>query len=185
MPPAAAAVGGLASLIGGAAAGAASVIGAVGSAGLSAVGGIAGTGASVLGGIVSGAGSLLFGEKPGLTTAQQMALEAEPGYYGTSGKSFLASLPAAASRTVDYLGNLIPTAAGIYQQFAPPRAEPARVGAVPLVPAPAISRSALPILGAQTPVYLRTGTPAPAPAIPNYLIYIGLAVLALFLLRKK
>ena len=222
MPPALAVVGGIASAIGGAAAGTAGLIGAVGSAGLSALGGVAsgaaglasgivGTGASVLGGIVSGAGSLLFGKE--LTTAEQMALEAEPGYYDTAGRGILASLPAAASKTIDYLGKLAPSALGIYQTFSRPEAEiPAKAGAVPLTKAqiqaraipsmptwaipsitakalpsvsiPTITKSALPVLGAQTPVYMRTGTPAPA-AIPNYLIYIGLAILALFLLMKK
>ena len=182
MPPVGAAIAGIGSLISGAAAGAAGL--AAGAA--SAVGTIAGKGVSALGGLASGAGGLLFGAPaPGLTVGQKMAAMAEPAYYETAGAGILGGVSAAATSTIDYLGNLIPKAAGIYEVISPPKeAEvPTAAKTIPPVPAPAITKSQLPILGAQKPMILTTGMPA-KPEV-NYMLYIGLAILALFFLSKK
>lgn len=134
-------------------------------------------------GVVSGTGAALFGG--GLTVAQKMGSIAEPGYYDSG---VLGSLPAAAASTVDYLGNLAPKAAGIYQMISPPKkAEvPTAARAIPTVPTlstPLIAKSSLPIFS-QQPATMTIGAAA-KPEAPNYMLYIGLAVLALFLLRKK
>jgi len=134
--------------------------------------------------VVSGAGAALFGG--GLTVGQKMSAIAEPGYYDSG---ILGGLPAAATSTVDYLGNLIPAVTGIYQMISPPKkAElPTAAKTIPTAPTPTITptitKSQLPILSTQAPMIMTTG--AAAKTEPNYLLYIGLAILALFLLRKK
>lgn len=147
----------------------------------SAAGAVAGAGVSALGGLVGGIGGLVFGQ--GLTVGQQMAAIAEPAYYETAGAGIL-GVASATSQTVDYLGNLMPTALGIYQQIAPPKIEAPATAAkvIPSVPAPTITRTALPIIS-QQPAIMTIG--AAAKPEPSYLLYIGLAILALFLLRKK
>ena len=179
MPPVGAAVVGIGSLIGGAATGAAGLAGAAASA----ISGVASLGVSALGSLASGVGGLLFG--PGLTVGQKMAAIAEPAYYETAGAGILGGVSAAATSTIDYLGNLLPKAAGIYQVISPPKEAEAPPAAkvIPSVPAPAITKSALPILGTQAPMILTTGVPTRE--APNYLIYIGLAILVLFLLSRK
>ena len=133
-------------------------------------------------GVASGVGGLLFGAPAGLTVSQQMAAIAQPGYYG--GVDVLGGVTASAIKTVDYLGNLAPTALGIYRQIVPPTAPaPTPAGAIPPVTAPAITRPILPTLSTPAPIVMTTGAAA-KPEL-NYLLYIGLAVLALFLLRKK
>ncbi|MBA7518472.1 hypothetical protein ES705_10542 [subsurface metagenome] len=175
MPPVAAAVVGIGSLIGGAAVGAA---------------GLAGAAASAVGGLAGGVGSLLFGAGqagvPVMAGGEMGALaaaSAAPATIGTAG--ILGTLPAAVSGTIGYLGDIIPSAVGLGQIFKPPEkiGVPPTAKALP-VPAPAISKSALPVLGAPAPpVILRTG--AAAKPAPDYILLIGLAVLALFLLRRK
>lgn len=158
---------------------------------LSTVGSVAGAAASMAtsvlsgaAGVVGGAGGLLFGAPAaGLTVGQQMAAIAEPGYYGAGGVDVLGGVAASAVKTVDYLGNLAPAAAGIYQIISPPKVgAPATATAIPTVTAPTITRTILPTLS-QQPKIMTVG--AAAEPEPNYLLYIGLAVLALFLMRKK
>lgn len=171
---------GIASLIGGA---------------VSVVGTVAGAGVSALGGLASGVSGLVFGT--GLTVGQQMAAIAEPAYYDTAGIGILGGVASATAKTVDYLGNLAPTALGIYQLFGKEspieeiiKTTMAKIEApvmarvpVPSVSAPAVTGPALPILGAQAPVVVTIEAP-PKPE-PNYLLYIGMAVLVLILSRKK
>ena len=188
---------GVASLIGGAV----NVAGAV----VSTVGTVAGAGVSALGGLASGVSGLVFGTGlTGLTVGQQMAAIAEPAYYDTAGIGVLGGVTSATSKTADYLGNLMPTALGIYQLFGKEspieeiikttmaKIEAPVLARVPVpsvpapaitVPAPAITGPALPILGAQAPVVVTIEAP-PKPE-PNYLLYIGIAALILILLRKK
>jgi hypothetical protein len=93
-----AALGGLASGAASLAGGAVSALGTAGGflaetaigAGGAVLGGIGQIGGGIIdtaGGIVSGAGEVLFGggtAEPGLTIGEQMALEAQPGYYGVT-----------------------------------------------------------------------------------------------------
>lgn len=144
---------------------------------------VAGT-VGLAGDIVGGVGTLLFG--PQLTTGEQMAALAQPGFYDTAGAGILGGVTAAATQTVDYLGNLAPTALGIYQLVEPPKKQEPMDGkrVVPPIVIPPITttRTVLPTLS--QPQVMTVGAAA-KPGAPNYLLYIGLAALALFLLRKK
>lgn len=137
-------------------------------------------------GAISGTGAALFGG--GMTVGQKMAAIAEPAYYETAGAGILGGLPAAATSTIDYLGNLAPKVAGIYQIIEKPVSieEILKTTAIPYVPeptAPTIAKAPLPIFS-QQPATMTIGAAA-KPEAPNYMLYIGLAILALFLLRKK
>lgn len=185
MPPVAAVVSGIGSLVGSAASGVAGLAGAASSA----VGGLAGATVTGLGGLASGAGSLLFGTPAaGMTEGQLMAAQAVPSYYETAG-GVLGALPAAASKTFDYLGNIVPAVGGIYQFLKQPEALiPLAAQTMPVqapvpVQAPAPAPAPLPILS-QQPKVMTVGVPE-KPKEVNYMLLIGLAVLALFLLRKK
>lgn len=157
------------------------------------IGSLIGGAASAVGGLASGVGSLLFGAGqagvPVMAGGEMGALaaaSAAPATIGTVG--ILGGLPAAISGTIDYLGNIIPSAVGAYQIIKPPEKIeiPTAAKAIPAVtaPAPTITKSALPVLGAPAPPVILTTGAAAKPA-PNYILLIGLAVLALFLLRRK
>lgn len=165
----------LGALVGGLFSAAGGVASAVGTLGAGALG--------LAGGLVSGVGGLVFG--PGLTVGQQMAAIAEPAYYETAGAGILGGITASAVKTVDYFGNLAPTALGIYQQLSPAEKIEAPATARAVLPkvTPIIARTVIPTLS-QQPKIMTVGAVAESQE-PNYLLYIGLAVLALFLLRKK
>jgi len=176
MPPAAAVIGGIGSIFGGAAAGAAglaagaaSAIGAIGSGLLSAAGGLA-----------SGVGGLLFGGQaavPVMIGGEMGSLAAASATTGGVGL-----FPAVAGIT-GQLAEILPTAMGIYQQISPAEVKaPAPIGALPFAPSPTIAKTGLPIFS-QQPATMTVG--AVAKPEPNYILYIGLAILVLFLLRKK
>lgn len=160
----------------------ASAVGAVGSGVLGLAGGVA----SGVGGLASGTGSLLFGgPAAGVTVGQQMAAIAQPAYYETAGAGILGGVASAASQTIGFLGELAPAAAGIYSVIKPPEKAvviPSRAP-VPTVSAPAIAKSPLPIFS-QQPQVMTVGAAA-KPKKVDYTIYIVLAVVVLFLLRKK
>ena len=171
---------GLVGAVGGAALGAA---GAIGSLGVSAASGLV----SGVGGLVSGAGGLLF-PAAGVTVGESMAAIAQPAYYEAAGAGILGGIIPAATQTVGFLGEIAPAAAGIYSLIKPPQTAdipiaPSRAP-VPAVPAPAIAKSALPIFGQQPAQVMTVGGTAKT-AGPNYMIYIVLAIVAYFLLRKR
>lgn len=154
---------------------------------LSIGGGVAAGAASFATSILSGAGGLLFGTGQAavpVVAGMEMGALSQASIAGGAG--ILGGLPAAAPATVGYLGDLLPTAVGAYQLIKPPeKAVPVAPAdrAVPTVPAPTIAKSPLPIFS-QQPAIMTVGAAA-KPEAPNYMLYIGLAILALFLLRKK
>jgi len=194
MPPVAAAVVGIGSLIGGAAAGVAGLAGTVASTVGSLAVGTAGLGVSAASGLVSGvgslvggAGSLLFGSGqagvPVMAGGEMGSLAAASLAAPTVGTSgILGALPAAIAGTVDYLGNIIPAVSGAYQILKPPEkaAVVSSTAVFPSTPAPV---APLPVLGS-SPASVLT-TEAPAMTGPNYILYIALAVVGLILLRRK
>jgi len=198
MPPVGAVIGGIGSIIGGAAAGAAglaagaaSVIGSAASGILGGAAGLAGGAASAVGGTISALTGGAAAPAAG-TVGAQMAAIAQPAYYetaalgvpaATTGVSSLATLTSAVGAGVGIYGQLadIEIAKGMTeaQKIAAQKglmeAEALKLyaeGKTPPPPAPTLSSQ---------PVYV---TPA-APAAPNYLLYAGLAILAIFLFRKK
>lgn len=203
MPPVAAVVGGIGSLIGGAAAGAAglaagaaSAIGSVASGILGGATGLAGGAASLIG---SGISALTGG-----AAASQAAVPVMVG--GEMGSLAAASLgvPAATAGVSTGLSTIftgVQAGVGIYGQLSQieaakemteaqkitaqtklMEAEALKIyAAAPATVQPATSRTAVPTLS-QQPVYV---TPAAAPAGPSYMIYIGLAILAFLVLGKK
>lgn len=192
--------------VGAVGAGAVGVIGsaALGAAGLgvSAASGLVGG----IGSIASGAGSLIFGapaagvttgsqmaaisqpafyEAAGTTVGAQMAAIAQPAFYETAGAGILGGVASSASQTIGYLGELAPAAAGLYSLIKPPEQKvmaPAVSGVAPSMPSPLITKSPLPIFS-QSPKLMTVGKPVAKPT--NYILYIGLAALVFFLLRKK
>lgn len=181
-------IGGLLGLGASAAGAAASTVGslAVGAGGLgvSAASGLV----SGIGGLASGAGSLLFGgPAAGTTVGQQMAAIAQPAYYETAGAGILGGVASAASKTVGFLGELAPSAAGIYSVIKPPEKAvvipPGTRAPMPAVSAPSIAKSPLPIFSRQ-PQVMTVGAAA-EPKKMDYTLYIVLAVVVLFLLRRK
>jgi len=159
---------------------------------LSVAGGAAAAVSSMATTVLSGAGSLLFGAGQAtvpVVAGTEAAFMTKTGAGAiiskTAGAGILAGLPSAASQTVDYLGNLAPTAAGIYQVISPPEKVetlPA-TKSIPFMQAPTIAKSSLPIFS-QQPATMTIGS-VEKPEAPNYMLYIILAILALFLLRKK
>lgn len=159
----------------------ASAVGAVGAGAL----GLAGLGVQTVGGITSGIGSLLFGgPAAGVTVGQQMAAMAQPAYYETAG--VLGGVTAAASSTAGYLSEIAPAAVGLYQVFKPPEQKVLyqAPGTTPSVSAPDLKTVPLPIFS-QQPAMLTIGKSVEPEKQDNNILYIGLALLALFLLRKK
>jgi len=157
----------------------ASAVGAVGAGAL----GLAGLGASAVGGIASGIGGLFAGPA---TFVNPMAVMGAPATTAATGAGVLGGVASAASSTIGYLGELAPAAAGLYSLIKPPEQKvTAQVpGAVPSVTAPAITKSPLPIFS-QQPQLMTVGGTVAQPKETNYILYIGLALVALLLLRKK
>jgi len=198
MPPVAALAAAVLPAIGSAAAGAAGLA----SVAASAIGSVA---SGILGGatgLAGGAASLIGGGISALTggVSAQAAVPVMAG--GEMGSLAAASLgvPAATAGVATGLSTItsaIGAGVGIYGQLAQievakemteaqkiaaqtklMEAEAFKIYAA--APAPA-SRTAIPTLS-QQPVYV---TPAAAPAVPSYMIYIGLAIFAFLVLGKK
>ena len=161
-------------------------VGAVSTVGAGAVG-LAGLGASAIGGIASGIGGIASGLFAGPATfVNPMAVYGAPPAAAATGAGVLGGVASAASQTIGYLGDLAPAAAGLYSLIKPPEQKVAAQvpGAVPSVTAPAIAKSPLPIFS-QTPQLMTVGGTAVQPKEINYMLYIGLALMAFLLLRKK
>lgn len=161
--------------------GAASAVAAVGGAALSAIGTAGGAVLSTAGTLGGGALSLA-GKTVGVA-----------GQAAAGGIGVLGGVPAATTATVDSLGELMPIVIGGIETYhsltgkepAGP-AEYRASGAAPAPPPPAVQ--ILPIMGAPagptilaSPVMTTPGQPA---AEPNYLLYVGIALAAIVLLRK-
>ncbi len=174
---------GLVGAVGGAALG---LAGAVGGAALGTAGAVGSLGVGAASGLVSGIGSL-FAPAAGVTIGESMAAIAQPAFYETAGAGVLGGIIPAAATTIGYLGEIAPAAAGIYSLIKPPQTAdiplaPSRAP-LPVVSAPGIAKAPLPIFS-QSPQVMTVGGPAKT-AGPNYMIYIALAVVAYFLLRRK
>lgn len=199
MPPAAAAIAGIGSLIGGAAAGVAGLAGVAASAVGSVASGILGGAAGLAGGVASAIGGgisaltggvsaqaavpvMVGGEMGSLAAASTLGVPAATTGVATG----LTTLTTAVSAGVGLYGQLadIEIAKGMTEaekiaaQTALMEAEALKIYAGAPTAAP---RAAIPTLAAQ-PVYI---TPAAAPAAPNYLLYAGLAILAFLIFGKK
>ena len=186
MPPVAAIASGIGAVLGGGA----SVVGAAASMIGSAAVGTVGLGVGAASGLVSGIGSLFAGPAAGPTVGESMAAIAPPAYYETAGSGVLGGITSAVSKTAGYLGEMAPAAAGIYsvirpskqQQIAKPSYSPVQAAQARMV-----DKSPLPIFS-QQPKVIPIGSPSAGPAEKkdvNIMLYIGLALLAFILLRKK
>jgi len=208
MPFVAPIVAGIGSLVGGAAAGVAGLAGAAASAVGTVASGVLGAGAGLVGGaadVVGGTIGALTGgagavAPSGLAYIPDVALPAalQPtaalGVPAATGgiASGLETILSGVQVGVGIKGQLaqLEIAEGMSEtekikaQTALMEAEALKVyAAKPPTPTPTPTPTALPTLSAQ-PVYVEPELAAPA-AAPNYLLYIGLAILAFILLRKK
>lgn len=180
------AIAGIGSLFGGAAAGAAGLIGTAASVIGSAAVGTVGLGVGAASGLVSGIGSLFAGPAAGPTIGEGMAAIAQPAYYETAGSGIL-GVTSAAAKTVGYLGEMAPAAAGIYSVIKPAgQKEISKPSYSPVQAAQAriVDKSPLPIFS-QQPKVISVGAPSAGKKEVNIMLYIGLALLAFILLRKK
>ena len=200
MPPVVPIIAAVASVAAPIVAGAASVVGAAASAVGSVASGILGGAASLAGGAVSAVGGGISALTGGQAAVPVM-VGGEMGSLAAVSEAAALGVPAATVGVATGLSTImtgIGAGVGLYGQLADiemakemteaqkiaaqkglMEAEALKIyaeGGAPAAPIPTLAAPAA------QPVYV---TPAAAPAAPNYLLYAGLAILAIFLFRKK